>query len=192
MEEVVQPEQRGRKRTCSCGACKKCRRREYARARYNAPNLKAARQRASAAERTRRWREEHPKEYALQMHRWQEHNLVRRMLERAATRAKEGGLEFSITAADIVVPEYCPVLGLRLVLPTGLHTRCGGFSRHDSPSLDRIISPRGYVPGNVWVISLRANILKKDATPEELRRLADAVEARVRAIVPRFEISPFV
>ena len=35
------------------------------------------------------------------------------------------------------------------------------------------------MPGNVWVISARANAIKNDATPTELRRVADAVEERM-------------
>lgn len=37
-----------------------------------------------------------------------------------------------------------------------------------SPSLDRIDSSKGYVKGNVRVISARANMLKNNATVEEL------------------------
>lgn len=38
-----------------------------------------------------------------------------------------------------------------------------------SPSLDRIDNRMGYVPGNVWVISWKANRMKSDASMEELR-----------------------
>ena len=47
--------------------------------------------------------------------------------------------------------------------------------RHDpaAASLDRIDGNKGYVPGNVNVVSLRANLLRKDMTNRELRALAD-------------------
>jgi hypothetical protein len=45
----------------------------------------------------------------------------------------------------------------------------------NAPTLDRINNSCGYVPGNVAVISWRANRIKCDATPEELRRIADYV-----------------
>jgi hypothetical protein len=50
-----------------------------------------------------------------------------------------------------------------------------GHYRHDpaGASLDRIDREKGYVPGNVRVISLRANLLRKDITYKELRALAD-------------------
>jgi hypothetical protein len=37
-----------------------------------------------------------------------------------------------------------------------------------SPSLDRIDPSRGYIPGNVQVISNRANLLKRDGTLREI------------------------
>jgi hypothetical protein len=86
----------------------------------------------------------------------------------AKQRAKAKGLEFNINKEDIVIPEVCPVLGLRLVQGSGGH-------HAGSPTLDRIDPSKGYVKGNVRVISYRANLLKSDATLEELELiLADA------------------
>lgn len=50
----------------------------------------------------------------------------------------------------------------------------------DSYSLDRIDSSRGYVKGNIWVISLRANRIKNDSTVEELRLIAGKVEQKLK------------
>ena len=44
-----------------------------------------------------------------------------------------------------------------------------------SPSLDRIDSTKGYVPGNVWVISNKANRMKSNAAAEELIIFAKSV-----------------
>ena len=49
-----------------------------------------------------------------------------------------------------------------------------------SPSLDRIVPDRGYVPGNVRVVSDRANRLKGDRNLEELRRLAECGPENLR------------
>jgi hypothetical protein len=52
----------------------------------------------------------------------------------------------------------------------------GGQTRRDNqPSLDRVIPALGYVPGNVRVISFRANRLKQDATAEEVAAILDYI-----------------
>lgn len=96
--------------------------------------------------------------------------IERVMLYRARNRAKTLGVACDLTAGDIRVPTHCPVLGMPLVYRSG---RGRGF-HPDSPSLDRLIPSAGYVKSNVRVISARANLLKNDATVEELERvLAD-------------------
>lgn len=49
----------------------------------------------------------------------------------------------------------------------------------DSPSIDRFDNALGYVKGNIRVISTRANLLKRDATVDEVRRLLAYMEGRV-------------
>ena len=46
------------------------------------------------------------------------------------------------------------------------------------PSLDRWDSAKGYVPGNVFVISYRANTLKNSATYEEILKVAKYLSRR--------------
>lgn len=91
-----------------------------------------------------------------------------RMYRRAKSRAKAKGQEFTITKEDIHIPELCPILKCPLVVHKG---KSGAFP--DSPSLDRIDSSKGYTPDNIWVISQRANAMKYNATPEELKLFAD-------------------
>jgi len=86
-----------------------------------------------------------------------------KMLSRAKQRAKERGHEFNLELSDISIPSHCPVLGIKLVSHRG---RSGG--NPESPALDRIDNTRGYVKGNVMVVSHRANMMKVDASPEEL------------------------
>lgn len=100
-------------------------------------------------------------------------NLAASLFQLARQRAKRKGLPFAITVADIIVPEFCPVLGVKLEIGTGCMQRC-------SPTLDRVIPELGYVPGNVAVISLRANTMKQDATAAELRVLADWIDNHTR------------
>jgi hypothetical protein len=91
----------------------------------------------------------------------------------AKQRAKAKGLEFTITPDDIVIPERCPILGVVLERNTGY----GPSPR--SPSLDRIEATKGYVSGNVAVISYRANAIKSDANAAEHRLVADWIDRNV-------------
>jgi hypothetical protein len=87
------------------------------------------------------------------------------MIQNARVRAREAEVPFTITKTDIVIPSHCPILGIPLFKgPRG--------GSDNSPSLDRIKPEQGYVPGNIIVISNRANRLKSDATIEELRDIA--------------------
>lgn len=80
-------------------------------------------------------------------------------------RAKKTGIEFTITKEDLFVPTNCPVLGIKMRFSSTL----GG--EYNSYSVDRINNNIGYVPGNVHVISRRANHIKNDATAEELEKV---------------------
>lgn len=100
-----------------------------------------------------------------------------KMLYNARNRARAKGLEFNIDLADIVIPETCPVLGVPIVIQQRKCKRTDPQSPN-SPSLDRIDSTKGYVKGNVCVISCRANRLKGDATPDEIEAILRYVSSR--------------
>lgn len=94
----------------------------------------------------------------------------------ARSRAKRKGLDFEITAEDVVVPDVCPILGIPLFPSSG---KVGP----NSPSIDRIDNRLGYVKDNVIVISFKANTIKNSATVGELRLVADFYERLTRAEV---------
>lgn len=90
-----------------------------------------------------------------------ESGRITSMIGAARMRAKKKNIEFSLTKKDILIPKFCPLLGLEL--------SCSDFGiRHNSPSIDRKNPKLGYTPENIWVISTRANILKNNATLDEL------------------------
>lgn len=93
------------------------------------------------------------------------------LLSLAKQRAKRRGLPFTLVREDIVIPERCPVLGLLL-------ERGQRKLKDASPTLDRLDPCKGYVPGNIAVISWRANKVRGDATREELRRVLRYVERK--------------
>jgi len=80
------------------------------------------------------------------------------------SRCKRIGREFSIELEDIIIPEKCPVFGFELKREDKQTWMC-------APSVDRIDSSKGYIKGNITIVSRRANILKRDATVEELEQL---------------------
>lgn len=97
--------------------------------------------------------------------------VEKRMLYEARSRAKRKGWPFDIELSDVVVPSVCPALGLPIV-------RGSGRPGPQSPTLDRMDSRKGYVKGNVNVISFRANSLKNNATVEELERILQWMKGR--------------
>ena len=81
----------------------------------------------------------------------------------AKKRAKKFGIEFTISVADIVVPKKCPILGTDIDVLTS--------NSQTGASLDRIDNSKGYVPGNVAVISRKANRVKSDASIDILEAI---------------------
>lgn len=95
------------------------------------------------------------------------------LVEAAKYRALEAGFQHSIYPEDIRLPTHCPVLGIPLVIG-GTHA-----TKDQSPTIDRIDNSKGYTPDNIRVISYRANRIKNDATPEEMRRVLAYMEGRL-------------
>lgn len=85
------------------------------------------------------------------------------MLSRSRSRAKRRGIDFTLSRNDITIPEFCPVLGIKL--------QVGQENWANSPSLDRLDPALGYIPENVRVISRRANLIKNNASLDELKLL---------------------
>ena len=92
-----------------------------------------------------------------------------KMFHNAQHRAKRKGVPFTITIDDIIIPEKCPLLNIELI---------SSSDKNDprNPSLDQIVPGKGYTPDNIQVISYRANVLKWDATLQELKTLVENLE----------------
>jgi hypothetical protein len=102
--------------------------------------------------RKKTWRERHKAE-----------DYRKNVIARAKSRAAKKGCPFRLEIADLpaVKPTHCPVLGIEL----------------DVVSLDRIVPELGYVPGNVCLISSRANTLKNNGTLDEFRAIVEYIES---------------
>jgi len=92
-----------------------------------------------------------------------ENNPELYILRAAQNRAQKQNLNFNLDITDINIPEYCPILNIKLKLNSG---KPGGS--FDSPSLDKINPSLGYIKGNVQIISHQANMMKSNATKEQL------------------------
>lgn len=95
-------------------------------------------------------------------------NPAKRLFRGTQLRSQLKNLPFDLTIEDIVVPEYCPVLGIKLEF--GL---AGRGRSNSAPSVDRLIPEKGYVKGNIRVISMRANWLKSNGTLNEFAQIID-------------------
>ena len=90
------------------------------------------------------------------------------ILRAAKRRARKRNIFFDLTADDIHVGTHCPILGTMLEV--------GSDNWQNSPSLDRIDNNRGYEPDNVMVVSMMANSIKNQATPTQIKKVADFYE----------------
>tara|TARA_B110000858_G_scaffold4633_1_gene5333 strand:+ start:181 stop:597 length:417 start_codon:yes stop_codon:yes gene_type:complete len=89
---------------------------------------------------------------------WVEKDLVGHLLRSSRNSAKIRKLEHSITRDDITIPTHCPLLGTEL--------------ERSNVSIDRLDSTKGYVPGNIDVISIKANYLKGNSSIEDVLTFA--------------------
>jgi hypothetical protein len=94
---------------------------------------------------------------------------VKRLLTQIKSRCKRDGVPFDLVESDVVMPDRCPLLGIE-------------FSKDDRwslASLDRIVPSLGYVKGNVWVVSFRANAIKSNATCDELEKVSRSLRTEL-------------
>lgn len=86
------------------------------------------------------------------------------LLNAARKRAKDQNLEFNLDIDDIILPIQCPILGIELMF--NKHNACD-----NSYSIDRIESNKGYIKGNIQIISFKANTIKNNASLLEIEKV---------------------
>lgn len=100
---------------------------------------------------------------------------IKYMLINIKSRCKFNNIEFNITQNDLVYVEICPVLGIKLDYLTTAESR--GLAKDNAASVDRIDNSKGYIPGNVRIISWRANKIKSDTKISEMKAIIKDYEA---------------
>lgn len=124
-----------------------------------------ARFRAKNPDKIREYRRQHPKYH---------HTWKGKIVARARARGRNKGLGGTIQVSDIHWPEYCPALGIKLFYPDSPKwLPLGGVCPPNLATLDRWDSSIGYVPGNVHILSFRANTLKNDGLLEEHEKIVE-------------------
>ena len=92
-------------------------------------------------------------------------NYLSSTLKNLKARARKKNLPVEVTVEYLknIYPDnmICPALGIKMEV--------GEKNRNvNSPSIDKIIPEKGYVPGNIIVVSMKANLIKSFATPDEI------------------------
>ena len=99
-------------------------------------------------------------------------NPIPQMLSNAKIRAKQKGVDFNLTSQYLkkIFPKdnKCPITGFNFEFG---YINKEKINKNNSPSLDRIIPSKGYVIGNVMVISDLMNRMKQDSTFEDIEKL---------------------
>lgn len=93
---------------------------------------------------------------------------IKTIYSRLKSSAKKRNIDFNLLLTDLYELSYplsCPILNIPLQFNRGK-------VQDNSYSIDRIDSSLGYSRENIQVISYRANMLKNNATAEELTQLA--------------------
>jgi len=88
---------------------------------------------------------------------------------RAKTSARKRKLEFNLELSDVIVPTHCCYLGVELLFGED------DWREENYFSVDRIDSTKGYIKGNIQVISKMANTMKNAATQEQLISFAQNI-----------------
>lgn len=104
------------------------------------------------------------KEFLNKIKLYKEENWWIDIIYRLRNRAKQLNLPFDLEKSDLIIPEFCPILEIPIAIRHENKANC--------VSWDRIIPELGYVKGNVRAISLKANLMKSNATFEELQLFA--------------------
>ncbi len=98
---------------------------------------------------------------------YREKNIELLMLRAAHDRCRKKHLKFNLQIEDIKVPDFCPVLGIPLLIGS---TGFGGPT-DNSPSLDRINNNLGYEKGNIIVVSNKVNRIKASYTADDIEKV---------------------
>lgn len=117
----------------------------------------------------RKWQSKNVDKVAKYMQNYAKDNPAKIILAICKQKALRKNIEFSLSEEDFTFPETCPYLGVLLTYTRGEGRQATNYS------IDRIDSSKGYISGNIQIISDLANRMKQNATPEQLVAFAKNV-----------------
>lgn len=94
--------------------------------------------------------------------------LKGRMLRNIKHSAFVRNRDFNLVYSDLELPKYCPILGLELEYSKSLNS-------WNCASVDEIIPEKGYVKGNIIIMSRLANMMKNCANFEQLELFCENI-----------------
>ena len=103
-------------------------------------------------------------------HRYRSENPFQIALSKVKRRSLDRGYPFDLDVEHLreLWTGFCPIFGFEIKIgQTGT-----GHALYDSAALDRKIPSLGYVKGNVIWLSTKANLIKQNATAEEVMAVA--------------------
>jgi len=106
---------------------------------------------------------------------------LKSMVRRARARALKKGVLCTLVWEELIplVKERCPYF---TEIKLDWNNKKKGITK-ESPTLDRIVPEKGYVDGNVEIISSKANNIKSIGTSVDLYRVADRLYEHERSKV---------
>ena len=111
------------------------------------------------------WAKQNPDKVKKALQKYRDSNKERRLYWNIKSRALKRNIEFDLDITDIIIPDVCPYLQVPLI-----HK-----DKNFTPSIDRIDNTKGYIKGNIEVISLLANKMKNIATIEQLKVFSKSI-----------------
>jgi len=124
----------------------------------------------------KKWREDNLDVAKARDMKWRADNRLKTLIFATKQTSKIKGLLHDISIEDLVQVPICPLTGIEIDWTcSGRHLR--------NPSVDRIDNSKGYVKGNVEIMSCLGNSMKSNATPEQLIFFA-------KEILRRYDTNP--
>jgi hypothetical protein len=99
------------------------------------------------------------------------------MIRNVKYSAKRRNLDFDLSYEDITLPKYCPLLNIELnynnqknhkILNLGIDYQDLSFNDISRATVDRMDNTKGYIKGNIIILSRLANAMKNEANFEQL------------------------